>query len=227
MEKLKFLGIGGALNIDLGGNSAFLKKKDKLLVIDACEGATEKLLKNNIFDGIKEAYIVITHTHYDHVAGLGTLIWYLNYKLKVKTYVIYNSKRYLNHLKRLFKTTGVDLKLINFIKDIDFSLGDLTLKLKLTAHEPTLICNGIMFSDKEGKYYYTGDTNDIEYIRKIAKDDSVKTIYSEVSESTYDVHIAYGDLQEVISDKFIFMHINSMKLYEQIKKDGHNIANLI
>ncbi len=227
MEKLKFLGIGGALNLDLGGNSAFLKRDNKLLVIDVCECATEKLVKNNILDGINEVYIVITHTHYDHVAGLGTLIWYLNYRLSVKTYVIYNSKKYLNHLKKLFKTTGVDLKLINFIKDTDFSLGDLSLKLKLTTHEPTLICNGIMFSDKEGKYYYTGDTNDIEYIRKIAKDDSVKTIYSEVSESTYDVHIAYGDLQEVISDKFIFMHINSMKLYEQIKKDGHNIANLI
>lgn len=227
MEKLKFLGIGGALNLDLGGNSAFLKRNNKLLVIDVCECATEKLVKNNILDGINEVYIVITHTHYDHVAGLGTLIWYLNYRLSVKTYVIYNSKKYLNHLKKLFKTTGVDLKLINFIKDTDFLLGDLSLKLKLTTHEPTLICNGIMFSDKEGKYYYTGDTNDIEYIRKIAKDDSVKTIYSEVSESTYDVHIAYGDLQEVISDKFIFMHINSMKLYEQIKKDGLNIADLI
>ena len=84
-----------------------------------------------------------------------------------------------------------------------------------------------MFSDKEGKYYYTGDTNDIEYIKKIAKDNSVKIIYSEVSEVTYDVHIAYSDLLKIKSDKFILMHINSMKLYDQIKKDGFNIADSI
>ena len=227
MEKLKFLGIGGATNVELGGNSSFLIIKNKLLMVDVCECATEKLLKNNLLEGIKEAYIVITHTHYDHVAGLGTFIWYLNYILNIKTYVIYDNKKYLNHLKKLFTVTGVDLEIVNFVKDTDFSLGDLTLKLKPTTHEPPLICHGVMFSDNEGKYYYTGDTNDIDYIRKLAKDDKVKTIYSEVRVRPSEYHIAYNDLLEIKSDKFVLMHFDTKDTLKRAKQDGFNVGNLI
>lgn len=44
MKKLNFIGIGGATNIDFGGNCCYLKEQDNLLIIDACESATEKLI---------------------------------------------------------------------------------------------------------------------------------------------------------------------------------------
>ena len=45
MKKLNFIGIGGATNIELGGNCCYLKDKGNLLLIDMCEGATERLEK--------------------------------------------------------------------------------------------------------------------------------------------------------------------------------------
>jgi hypothetical protein len=42
MKKLNFIGIDGAINIKLGGNSCYLKDGDNLLVIDMCEGATDR-----------------------------------------------------------------------------------------------------------------------------------------------------------------------------------------
>ena len=59
MKKLNFIGIGGATNIELGGNSCYLKDDDNLLVIDMCEGATERLEKEDVFKGVKNIYVII------------------------------------------------------------------------------------------------------------------------------------------------------------------------
>ena len=227
MEQLKFLGMGGATNVNFGGNSCFIKSNNTLLLVDICEDATRKLLENNVLSNIKEVYIVITHTHFDHVAGLGVLIWYLNFELNIKPNIIYSSKKNMNVIKKLLIVTGVDIELVNFIKDKDFYLNDLRIKLKLTKHTPELLCYGIMFKDSYGMYYYTGDTNDIDYIRKIVNNSNVKKIYSEASENTWGVHISYEDLLSIKNDKFILMHFDSKKTYERALKDGFNTAKII
>ena len=79
MKELNFIGIGGATNIKLGGNCCYLKDGNNLLVIDMCECATEKLERERVFEDVKNIYIVITHTHFDHVAGLGVFVWYCNW----------------------------------------------------------------------------------------------------------------------------------------------------
>ena len=111
MKKLKFIGVGGAMNLELGGNCCYLKDGDNLLVIDACEDATKKLVEEDAFKGVKNIYIAITHTHYDHVAGLGILIWYANFVYKIKPTIIYKTFRYKCNLKKLLKNYHI-LKLL-------------------------------------------------------------------------------------------------------------------
>ena len=93
-----------------------------------------------------------------------------------------------------------------------------------TTHTPKLHCFGIMFEDKDGKYYYTGDTNDIGYIRKICEDNSVKKIYTEVATETYDVHIKYDDIVNLDREKLVLMHFDTIELYNKAQKDGFEIA---
>lgn len=224
MKKLKFIGIGGATNVLLGGNCAYLKDGENLLIIDVCESATAKLKKLNIFDGVKNIYIVITHTHYDHVAGLGVLLWYCNFNLEIKPKVIYSRKKYVRHIKKLLKVTGVKKKHVEFIKDSFFDINGLTMELQSTVHTPELQCFGIMFYDKEGKYYYTGDTNDIDYVRKLSNDDSVKTIYAEVASETFNMHLEYDDILKLNKDKLVLMHFNTIELYEKAKKEGFQVG---
>ena len=193
MEKLNFIGIGGATTIELGGNCCYIKDSDNLLIIDACEEATKKLLDVGAFDNIKNIYIAITHTHYDHVAGLGVLIWYSNFYLNIIPQIIYNDLNYKQTLCDLLRITGVDDNFFSFIdeKSLNFSFA---INMQATPHSPKLQCFGIMFEDGSGKYYYTGDTRDIDYITKLSNDETVKTIYTEVAEETYDVHIKYEDI---------------------------------
>ena len=224
MEKLNFIGIGGATNINLGGNCCYIKDGDKLLIIDMCEGATGKLEKAQVFKDVKNIYIAITHTHFDHVAGLGVFIWYCNFNFNIIPKIIYGKFEYKCHIKELLKLTGVDTKYVEFIKDSSFRFNDLTLNMQQTTHTPTLQCFGIMFEDKHGKYYYTGDTKDIEYIKKLCEDKMVKRIYTEVATQSYDVHIKYDDIVNLDKEKLVLMHFETIDLYNRAIKDGFEIA---
>lgn len=224
MKKLNFIGIGGAVNIEFGGNCCYLKDKDNLLVIDMCEGATEKLENTNAFKNVKNIYIAITHTHFDHVAGLGVFVWYCNFILNITPKIIYSKLKYKYHIEKLLKLTGVDKKYVNFIKDSSFKIGDVTLSLKQTTHAKELQCFGIMFEDKTGKYYYTGDTNDINYIKELSEDKTVKKIYTEIATETYDVHIKYDDIVNLDKEKLVLMHFDTIDLYNKAKNNGFEIA---
>ena len=226
MEKLNFIGIGGATTIELGGNCCYIKENENLLIIDVCEEASKKLLNTGAFDNIKNIYIAITHTHYDHVAGLGVLIWYSNFYLNIVPQIIYNDETYKQTLSDLLRITGVDNKFFKFINEqsLNFTFN---VNMQPTPHSPMLQCFGIMFEDEYGKYYYTGDTKDIDYIRKLSEDESVKTIYTEVAEETYDVHIKYDDLLDLDKNKLVLMHFDTFRLYERAIKEGFEIARLI
>ena len=224
MKKLNFIGIGGSTNIELGGNCCYLKEEDNLLVIDMCEGATEKLEHVGALKDIKNIYVLITHTHFDHIAGLGVFIWYCNFELNISPKIIYRDNKYLHSLKKLLKLTGVDEKFIKFIKESSFKINDLKLSMQKTTHTPELQCFGIMFQDKMGKYYYTGDTNDINYIKKLCDDKTIKTIYTEVSEETFNAHIKYDDIIDLDKEKLILMHFETIKLYRRAINDGFKVA---
>lgn len=224
MNDLKFLSIGGATNIEFGGNSCYYKDGDNLLVIDMCESVTKKLFDENAFKDVKNIYVIITHTHFDHVSGLGIFIWYCNFYLNIKPIIIYKTNKYKNTLKKLLKITGVDLKYVDFRNDSNFKINNLKIELCPTSHVNYLQCFGIMFYNNNDKFYYTGDTKDINYIRKLNSDNNVKKIYTEVATETYGVHIKYDDLLDLDKSKLVLMHFDTVELYNRAKRDNFNVA---
>ena len=226
MKELKFLSSGGALNLDMGSNCGFLKHKKNLLLIDCCEDAAKKLLKLNLFNGVENFYLALTHMHFDHTAGIGTLIWYCTFVLNLKIKIIINSNKFKKNLIKFLKLGGVDVGFVEFVKQSDFRFDDLTLKMLKTEHAQGLECYGIMFKDCDGEYYYTGDTKDLKTIQKFITQESVKKIYCEVSDYGYGSHLCYEDLKKLNKEKLIFMHFNSIELYKTIVKDGFKVAKV-
>ena len=100
------------------------------------------------------------------------------------------------------------------------------LQMMPTSHEPSLECYGVMFEDKDGRYYYTGDTNDFEFVKALAKDEKVKRIYCEASWESYGVHIKYDDLKTIQNDKFVLMHFSDEKILVQAIQDGFNVVKI-
>ena len=226
MKELKFIGIGGAHALELGGNCAFLKDDDTLLVIDCCEEATSKLIKKGVFDDIKNIIIAITHTHFDHVAGLGTLLFYSNYMLKIKPKIVRNSQTFESHLKQLLLFLGLREKYYDFISPSEVKVNNCILNAIPTTHSPILECFGIMFKDEHGEYYYSGDTNDFDNIKGLVSDSNVKKIYCEVCWKPHNAHIEYEKLKEIKCDKLVLMHFEDINLYNLAKQDGFNVAKI-
>lgn len=226
MKDLKFIGIGGAYALGLGGNCAYLKDDNTLLLIDCCEDATIKLKENNAFKDVKEIVIAITHTHADHCAGLGTLIWYSNFLLNIKPKIISNSQSFELHLRELLKLLGVEEKFFEFVNPLNIMVDNCKIEMIPTTHTSILESFGILFTDNEGKYYYTGDTNDFENIRNLVNNNQIKKIYCEASWKSYNAHIEYEKLKEIKCDKLVLMHFENIDLYNLAIKDGFNVAKI-
>ncbi|MBR2971064.1 MAG: MBL fold metallo-hydrolase [Clostridia bacterium] len=224
MNDLTFIGVGGAFAVELGGNCAYLKDGNTLLLVDCCEDATIKLKNNNAFDGVENLIIAITHTHADHVAGLGTLIWQCNSIFNIRPKIVSNSNSFELHLRQLMKLLGVEEKLFEFVGAEAVQVDGCKIEMQPTTHTPILEAFGIMFSDSKGKYYYTGDTNDFQYVKELALDEDVKRIYCEVSRNAGNVHLVYDRLKEIKSNKLVLMHFENIDLYNLAKTDGFNVA---
>lgn len=85
---IDFLGIGSAWNVEQDNTSAYIKKGNKMILIDCGETIARKIIKENILEGIEEIYILISHIHSDHIGILGTLLFYSKYNKKIKDKIV-------------------------------------------------------------------------------------------------------------------------------------------
>lgn len=221
MKELQFFGIGGALNYNFASNCAVLIDNHNFVIIDPNAQCVEKLVKNNVLsENTTEIIIIITHTHSDHISGLGTLIWQCGIVYKKKPLILANSEEFKNHLEKLLTMMGVDKKYYAFSASNNISFNNTKIHARKTIHTADLDCFGIEFQDNEGKYYYSGDTEEIEYIKILCNDEDYKDIYLEVS-SLAPTHIDY----EIVKNfngarKCIAMHFQNLPLYEKVKKEN-------
>lgn len=226
MRDLEFVGIGGAYALELGGNTAYLKEGNKLFLIDCCEDATVKLKNKGALDGVSEIVIAITHTHSDHVAGLGTFIWYSNFFLNTKPRIISNTNAFETHTRELLDLLGVDKKFYDFVVPTEILIDGCTIEMMPTTNTSLLDAFGIMFADNTGKYYYTGDTNNIDFVKKLVSDTDIKKIYCEASWESYGAHIDYKELMNLPKEKLVLMHFEDLKLYNLLISEGFTVAKL-
>ncbi len=217
---LKFLGIGGAVNFEQGSNCAYIKRDNKIMLLDCGEACGEKLVKKGLLNkDTKEVLVILTHTHSDHIAGLGTLIWYCRLGLGFNVKIFCNSPSFEKTVTQILTLQGVDIEYYSFTSINNFI--DINISVKRISHQDDLECFCIFLEQGNEKVLYSGDTNDIDFIKACAKDNSITHIYCEVSMGTYPVHIYYGDLKEVKNkDKFTLMHFGTRSAYNIIKQEG-------
>ena len=94
--KLKFLGTGNAFSKTKGPSCAILREEYDTnkyeMLVDAGEGVAELVIpeveSGNLWKDTDLINILITHTHPDHVAGIGKLLYELRYKFDIKSFRI-------------------------------------------------------------------------------------------------------------------------------------------
>lgn len=232
-EMISFIGTGSAFNTKLGDNSAFIKKENSLILIDCGGTVFTKLRESNLLNGVENLYIVITHTHPDHVGSLGDLIFYSYYILKHKTKIFFPEPQVMENF---LTSVGVSSEQYQFnsakTSEInDVNLGKVNIEFLPVTHTNTIPAYGFIMNLNGNAFYYSGDSNNLsgEIISKL-KNGQIERIYHDTCGLDYagNPHLSIKKICEIVSEelrsKVYCMHLDENITEKQITDSGFNIA---
>jgi len=232
---LDFIGTGSAFNTERGNTSAVIKKNNSLILIDCGGTVFHRLQQLNIFDGVDNLYIVITHTHPDHVGSLGEVIFYSYYILKHRP-IIFFPKREL--MEQFLTSIGVSAEMYhlnsaNMVNENDVQFGDFSLEFSSVCHVDTIPAYGFIMELNGNKFYYSGDANSIsdKVIDKIISGE-IYRIYQDTCGLDYkgNNHLSLRKLCDIIPqelrNKVYCMHLDKYITEKEIKQNGFNVVDI-
>lgn len=227
---LKFFGRGSAFANE--HNSAYFTSHDDLILID-CPATTFQKIKHFNFDNYTNIYVLITHTHGDHVGGLGTFLQHLYFVTNRLLTVVVPSELVYNDIILLLKhIEGCEDSWFNIVQS-DSLKNDWFIKAIPTEHVEPLKnkCFGYLLKIDNSCIVYTGDTNTLEPFLPYLDKNSY--LYTEISFYRSNVHLYYKDILPILinlTDKGIhvfLMHLdNEQKIIEQIQNTKIKLAPL-
>jgi len=233
MNELKFLGIGSAFNTELGNTSAFIKKNNSLLLIDCGGSVFHRLQKLSLIQSLEDIYIVITHTHPDHVGSLGDLIFYSYYILKRKANIFFPSKE---QIERFLGSIGVtsemyNLNSSNVVDFKDVQLGEVNIKFLPGSHVDTIPSYGFIMKQNYRSFYYSGDSNKLsdEILDKLNTQE-IYRIYQDTCGLDYigNSHLSLKKLCELVPEEFrnkvYSIHLDEHITEEEIRDNGFGVG---
>ncbi|QIW89825.1 metal-dependent hydrolase [Bacillus phage Izhevsk] len=205
----EFIGTGSAFNTSLGNNGAFIKQGNKFFMIDCGSATFHRIMEANLLEGVEEIYVLITHTHPDHIGSLGDLIFYGYYSMGnvMEKNVTVLAPDNLE-IALILSYMGVDTDTyylkdfpensINYIEDFE-----ILMMAVHTKHVKELDCYGYLFDYKGLKIYYSGDANIIPTpILNMFNDGGIHILYQDTCGADYEgnVHLSLKKLDELIAE---------------------------
>ena len=231
--KLNFLGRGSAFNPKEGNTSAYFIENNELFLIDCGETVFTKLIQKDLLNNINNINVLITHTHSDHIGSLGSLVMYSYYYLKKPlNIIITKDAKYLRNIEGILKGFGCTNEMYNYILEKEYDNKFISFeKIRYieTKHCDELNCYGIIFVTNNGIVYYSGDTCEIEIIKKlIFSEEKIDKIYIDASSTLSSVHLYIGKLIEEIPEKYrnkvYCMHFNDEDCIKLVLKSKFKIV---
>lgn len=221
----KFLGKGGAFDVDFGNTSAFYKDDKKLILIDCGEDVFKKVIKSKLLENIKLIYLFITHTHSDHIGSLSTLVSYINMFLskKVKLKIVYPEKDRLYNLLELMNVKKVSIyDCKEIIKEVP------CFELQQQHIDGSY---GYVFKINNKTIYYSGDTSVINtQALNMLQIGELDYFYHEVSLFKNTYHTSVDELNRSIPAEFrknvYCMHLDK-ETEQKILQLGFNAVEML
>lgn len=233
---LNFLGIGSAFNTALGNTSAFIKNNSSILLFDCGSTVFNRVQKLDLLSNVSNLYIVITHTHPDHVGSLGELIFYSHYILHHKPKIFFPDAYLLN---ALLNNMGVDAEFYELISVPDINIydefiGTVALSFIKSSHVKKIPSYGIMLKYDEHTIYFSGDSNKISNsILENLENGHIDILYQDTCGIDYEgnPHLYIGKLAEYIKpslrSKIYCMHMDQSFQKKEAISLGFNVTELI
>ena len=232
---LRFLGRGSAFHTD--NNSAFFTKGSSLVLLDCPTSAFHKLRHIGVdtLTGCEadKVIVLVTHTHTDHVGGVGMLIHYCYYMLHLPVEVIAPSREVAEDvgylIRRLDGCNEQGYKLLT----ADEAGYDWIVTPILTHHTAELEgrCFGWCLEIGGQRVVYTGDTCTlepfVEYLTQGAYLYTELSAYDTLVHLGADVLLRYEDVLKQRQIKVFLMHLDNEQVIAQgAEKLGAQLAPL-
>ena len=231
---LHFLGRGAGF-ADEHTSAYFVTKGKDFFLID-CPSSTFVKVKNFDLSAYENFFVLITHTHGDHVGGLGLWAQYCFFVLHKKLNILAPSEEVAEDIKALLTIEGNEPNWYE-ISVISHHIDSLNpydefpyIEPVLTEHSPQLSgkCFGYYIEAIYGKaFVYTGDTSTLEPFKDFF--DCCDELYVDISVSYGQIHLKLEDaLPDLIrlanqNIKVYLMHLDNEK---RAKKLINGIPNI-
>lgn len=141
----------------------FFTESNDIVVIDCPISTFQKLRKTDLTDH-EHIYVLITHTHGDHIGGLGLFVQHVFFNLHKKVTVVAPSKEVANDLQTVLTIEGNETEWYHLITSDFLSEENWFVSCVLTEHSPQLAgkCFGYVFIISGRAVVYTGDTSTLK-----------------------------------------------------------------
>ena len=229
--ELRFLGRGAAFYPIENNNSAYFIEDNNLFLIDCGETVFKELFINNLLKNKKDIYVMITHTHSDHIGSIGTLASFAYHKMNNKIKIIIpnnpDKSKYLNYIENILEATNC-LNKYEFIDEteLDNKFNSFKeIRYHKTIHSDSLTCYAIVFNTNNGYIYYSGDSNETSIIEKLIHDNKlIDKMYFDVTLNTdpkahhLNIDKLNATIPNELKDKVYCMHLDSEELIKRINE---------
>ena len=203
---LKFFGRGAGFSDE--HTSAYFFADKEMVIID-CPVSTFQKMKHIDLTDCEKIYILVTHTHGDHVGGLGLFVQYAFFVLKKPVTIVAPSKAVADDISTILTIEGNELSWCKLVTISDVTdktwFGDCIL----TKHSPQLEgkCFGYHLLIDDTNVVYTGDTSTLEPFMSYLTDESL--LYVDTSVYYGMIHLK---LEDALKD-FLALNKNGVKVY--------------
>ncbi len=224
---LKFFGRGSGFSDE--HTSAYFSTDNKELVIIDCPVSTFQKLKTLDLSQYKTFIVLVTHTHGDHIGGLGLFVQYAFFTLKKTVNIVAPSHEVQEDLAKLLMIEGNELAWCNLTNLCHLSKRDWFGNCIPTQHSPQLEgkCFGYHLIVGNTDVVYTGDTSTLTpflpYLTNKAE------LYVDTSVHYGMIHLKLEDALPTFIElaesgvKIHLMHLDDVIAAEEIVKEIPNI----
>lgn len=209
--------------------SAFFFTENNDMVIIDCPVSTYQKLRKTDLRKYNSIYLLITHTHGDHIGGLGLFIQNMHFSQNKLVTIVAPSNEVLNDIKTLLRIEGADVSWYEIIIATHPRVKDWLKNSILTEHTPEMKgrCFGYRLNVLGTNVIYTGDTCTLKPFEPYLS--YCGELYVDTSINTGIVHMKLEDSLHYLINltksgtKVFLMHLDDALMAEKIVATIHNI----